>query len=285
MSVELKHPMRPELTVEDAARGNFVSALRHFILVDLAADMRTAYDKRAAKGFEQRTGRAPANGEDAHDAMLNETSFKIYSAMRVQAQRMVWSAVSPTVERERERLEQEAARVENEPGTLRIDPSFEVPRNVSAIDVHLMPGSYSAGVGLEKGAIYDQGLAVFSMGLMGENLDDIGRSMAAFVHARWPEFNPDTVLDIGCTIGHNTLPWKQTYPNAKVTAIDVAAPVLKYASARAKMQGAEVDFVQMSADDHRFPPTKASTSFSPRCSCTRFRRKPGARYSPRRIVC
>ncbi len=262
MTVELKHPMKPDLTVEDKARGNFVSALRHFILVDLAADMRKVYDDRAAKTYERQYGHAPANGEEAHDAMLNEPSFKIYSAMRVQAQRMVWSAVSPTVERERQRLEDEAAKVANEPGSLVIDPEFSVPRNVSAIDVHLMPGSYSSGEGLEKGAVYDQGLAVFSMGLMGENLDDIGQSMAAYVHARWPEFSPEAVLDLGCTIGHNTLPWKQTYPDAKVVAIDVAAPVLRYGSARAKMQGAEVDFLQMAADAVDFPDESFDLVFS-----------------------
>ena len=48
MGVELQHPMKPELTAEEAARGRFVSGIRAFILNDLAGDMRTAYDKRAA---------------------------------------------------------------------------------------------------------------------------------------------------------------------------------------------------------------------------------------------
>lgn len=252
MTVELRHAMKPHLTRSEAARGEFVSALRHFILVDLADDMRHAYDTRARGLFAAEHGHAPESGEDVHLAMRPDPSFKIYSSMRVQAQHMVWSTVSPTVDRDLERLEREAAAVSDLPGSVRIDPSLAVPRNVSAIDVHLMPGSYASGPGIQKGAIYDQGLAVFSMGLMGDNLDDIGQTMAGYVRARWPEFKPRDILDMGCTIGHNTVPWKKAYPEARVQAIDVAAPGLLYGSARAKMQGAEIHFAQMSADHTQF---------------------------------
>ncbi|NBC89005.1 MAG: methyltransferase domain-containing protein, partial [Alphaproteobacteria bacterium] len=121
------------------------------------------------------------------------------------------------------------------------------------IDVHLMPGSYVRGEdSLEAGAVYDRGLAVFSMGLMGANLDDIGLSMSRYVGQRFPDFAPSRILDTGCTVGHNTLPWKQAYPEAEVIAIDAAPGPLRYASARAKMQGCEVHFKQMCADDLAF---------------------------------
>ena len=126
-----------------------------------------------------------------------------------------------------------------------------------------MPGSYTrGGESLEAGAVYDQGLAVFSMGLMGANLDDIGLSMAAYVKGKFPDFQPQSILDTGCTIGHNTLPWKQTYPKAKVEAIDAAAGGLRYASARAKMQGQEVSFAQMSADALDYPDASFDLVFS-----------------------
>jgi ubiquinone/menaquinone biosynthesis C-methylase UbiE len=174
--------------------------------------------------------------------------------MRVQAQKMVWASVGESVARESDKLAAEAAKVSNQPGSVTLDPNLEVPRNVSAIDVHLMPGSYTRGAeSLEAGAIYDRGLAVFSMGLMGANLDDIGLSMANYIALRYPEFKPQRILDTGCTIGHNTLPWKQTYPDAEVIAIDAAPGGLVYGSARAKMQGQEVHFQQMCADSLDFP--------------------------------
>lgn len=254
MTLALQHPMNPDKTPEELARGRFVSGIRSLILNDLAGDLKAAYDKRAAPAFKKREGRDPATSRDAHMALRGDPAFNIYSAMRVQAQKMVWASVGESVARESDKLAAEAAKVSNQPGSVTLDPNLEVPRNVSAIDVHLMPGSYTRGAeSLEAGAIYDRGLAVFSMGLMGANLDDIGLSMAKYIALRYPEFKPQRILDTGCTIGHNTLPWKQTYPDAEVIAIDAAPGGLVYGSARARMQGQEVHFRQMCADSLDFP--------------------------------
>lgn len=249
MTVELKHPMKPHATPDEVARGRFVSGIRSLILNDLAADMRSAYDRRAAPAFRKTNGRDPKTSREAHEALRGDPAFNIYSAMRVQAQKMVWASVADGVEREADRLAAEAARVAGQPGGLELDPALDVPRNVHAIDVHLMPGSYTRGAdSLEAGAVYDRGLAVFSMGLMGANLDDIGLSMSQYIRQRFPDFAPRRILDTGCTIGHNTLPWKQAYPDAEVVAIDAAPGPLAYGSARAKMQGQAVHFRQMCAD-------------------------------------
>ena len=249
MTPTLQHKMKPELKVEEAARGRFVSGIRSLILNDLAADMRAGYDKRAEPAFRRAEGRSPETSYEVHLALRGDPAFNIYSAMRVQAQKMVWASVADIVERDLERMEAEAVKIADEPGSLTLDPLLDVPRNVDAIDVHLMPGSYTRGAdSLEAGAVYDQGLAVFSMGLMGANLDDIGLSMARYICGRYPEFRPKDILDTGCTVGHNTLPWKQAYPDARVEAIDAAPGGLRYASARAKMQGQDIHFKQMSAD-------------------------------------
>jgi ubiquinone/menaquinone biosynthesis C-methylase UbiE len=254
MTLALNHAMNPAKTPDEEARGRFVSGIRSLILNDLAGDLKTAYDKRAAPAFRKREGRDPADSREAHLALRGDPAFNIYSAMRVQAQKMVWASVGESVAREGDKLAAEAAKVADQPGSVTLDPALAVPRNVSAIDVHLMPGSYVRGAdSLEAGAIYDRGLAVFSMGLMGANLDDIGLSMAKYVALRYPDFAPQRILDTGCTIGHNTLPWKQTYPTAEVVAIDAAPGPLVYGSARAKMQGQKVHFKQMCADSLAFP--------------------------------
>lgn len=262
MTVTLQHEMRADPTPDEAARGRFVSGLRGFVLNDLAADLKTAYDKRAAPAFAEAHGRTPASSDEAHDALKGDVAFNIYSAMRVQAQKMVWSSVAEGVARDADRLEAIAERVHNAAGRVTLDPGFVAPPNVSDIDVHLMPGSYTGAGGLAPGATYDRGLAVFSMGLMGANLDDIGLSMAHYVKRRFPEFAPRDILDLGCTVGHNSLPWKQAYPQARLTGIDAAAPGLRYASARAKLQGVEADFVQMSADALAFEDESVDLVFS-----------------------
>ncbi|HSJ79222.1 MAG TPA: class I SAM-dependent methyltransferase [Erythrobacter sp.] len=253
MTVELQHPMKPQSTPDEVARGRFVSGIRGLILNDLAADMRDAYDRRAAPAFRKEHGRDPETSREAHQALRGDPAFNIYSAMRVQAQKMVWASVADSVEREGDRLAREAEMAAARPGSLTLDPALDVPKNVHAIDVHLMPGSYTRGAGsLEAGAVYDRGLAVFSMGLMGANLDDIGLSMSQYIKQRFPDFAPQRILDTGCTVGHNTLPWKLAYPDAELIAIDAAPGPLAYGSARAKMQGQDVHFRQMCADDLAF---------------------------------
>ncbi|MGL4541831.1 MAG: class I SAM-dependent methyltransferase, partial [Polymorphobacter sp.] len=97
------------------------------------------------------------------------------------------------------------------------------------------------------GAIYENGLSVFSFGLMGNNLDDIGTSTVGWLKAHHPDFCPARILDLGCSVGHQTLPWARAYPQAAVFGIDVAAPCLRYAHGRAQSQGVTAHFEQRDA--------------------------------------
>ncbi len=261
----LKHDMRPQPTLDERARQTFVMGLRSFVLNDLASDMRHAYETRIAPGFASSNDRLPKTGSEVHRAMRGDPMFSLYSALRVNAQRLVWESVIPVVERERPRIEAIAAEaVAGHPAAT--EAGFRVPPNVTAIDVHLLPGSYARADGdadLTTGAIYDQGLAVFSFGLMGDNLDDIGSSIARFIAVRYPDFKPDAILDVGCTIGHNSVPWARRYPDATVQAIDVAAPGLLYGNARARLQEVEnVRFAQMDARTLDFPDQSFDLVFS-----------------------
>jgi ubiquinone/menaquinone biosynthesis C-methylase UbiE len=233
----------------------------------MANTMRAAYDAQVQPRFEREHGRSPADGSEVHAAMRDHEYFRFYSSLRVTAQDMVWQTVLPVVERHRDDLHAKLWQLEQRApaGSLELDPGLEVPRNVSAIDVHLMPGNYDGEFGpgdASAGAVYDNGLAVFSFGLMGQNLDDIGQSISRFVRAKYPDFEPGRILDLGCTIGHNTGSWKDTYPKAEVTGIDVAAPCLRYALARARAQNRELHFRQMNAEALDFPDAGFDLVFS-----------------------
>lgn len=265
MVLTLKHAMRPAPTADERARQNFVTGLRAFVLNDLAADMRHAWETRVQPAFERQHNRPPKSGSEVHRAMRPDPMFSLYSALRVNAQRQVWESVIPVVARERGRIEQIAAKASQHGGAA-TKPEFEVPRNVTAVDVHLLPGSYNnadSANDLSTGAVYDQGLAVFSFGLMGDNLDDIGSSIARFIAGRFADFTPRDILDTGCTIGHNTVPWSKQYPDAAVIGIDVAAPGLIYGHARSRLQDAErVQFTQMNATSLDFPDNSFDLVFS-----------------------
>ncbi len=241
------HDLAVRPTRDELAAQGFTSSLRGYLLNDMAAGLKRHFETDIAPRLA-----APADDSRAvHAALKPDTLFRFYSALRIGAQDMVWASVGDAVARDAAALTGKAAALSADRsragGTLRLDPGLAVPRNVAALDVHRMPGGYAAGDDVTAGAVYDNGLSVFSFGLMGKNLDDIGESSAFWLKAKHPGFAPADILDLGCSVGHQTLPWKRAYPEAHVTGIDVAAPCLRYAHGRAQSQGVTCDFVQADA--------------------------------------
>lgn len=222
-----------------------MAALRRHVLEDLAGVMQADFATRVAV-------QAPAEGwsaERVHEAMRSRHSFRFYSALRTCSQDLLYQTVRAPIERSRAALlTHEAPDVG---GSLVLDPHLPVPRSVSAIDIHLMPGSYHTEYGaddLTMGAVYEQRLRLSTFGVFGPNLDDIGQSISRFMRLRHPSWRPSRILDLGCTVGHNTGAWKDVFPRAEVHGIDVSAPCLRYAHARARAQGRTVHYRQMNAE-------------------------------------
>jgi ubiquinone/menaquinone biosynthesis C-methylase UbiE len=263
MPAPLKHSLYVKGDSEQASKQAFVSGLRGFLLNDMAAAMKERY----ISDIEPTMAQKPKNGEEVHEAIKGTGLFKFYSSMRYNAQEMVWRSALRPLLRSMDKLSQriDVVSANADKSKLTLNPNQEIPRNVSAIDVHLAPGSYHREDGSADwmgGALYDHGLNIFSFGMMGENLDDIGQSMAQYIARKFPDFCPSTILDLGCTVGHNTCAWKLTFPDAQVTGIDVASACLKYGHARALDQGVDINFKQMNATALDFADNSVDVVFS-----------------------
>jgi ubiquinone/menaquinone biosynthesis C-methylase UbiE len=257
-------PRSDELTIpfarDERARQGFVSQLRAYVLVDMANAMKGHYADTVKPRLEATKGGPVASQDEVHDAMKSEPLFRFYSAVRVNAQEMVWRSVIPPVEKALSGLtDRSGALTARNPagGSLTLDPAVKIPSNVAGLDVHLMPGGYAPADTLAAGAVYDNGFEVFAAGFMGESL-----SFANYVKHRYPDFQPRDVLDCGCTIGHNTTPWKQAFPGADVQGIDVSAATLSYAHARAEGLGITAHFTQMDATRLTFADNSFDVVFS-----------------------
>lgn len=265
----LQHDLKLDAGRETTARQDFVSSLRGFVLNNMATEMKTRYTDTIAPQAAKSLGHAPKSGTEVHNAIASDLYFKFYSSMRYNAQEMVWRSVIHPMNADLEAINGKAKNYANQAtksgGALTLDPSMPLPKNATAIDVHLAPGGYTTENAEEDcaaGALYDNGLNVFSFGMMGANLDDIGHSIANYIRVKHPDFQPKAILDMGCTIGHNTLAWKTTYPDADVTGIDVAAPCLRYAHARAGAQNKVANFTQMNATELAYPANSFDVVFS-----------------------
>ena len=262
MLKDLSHDLRVTPSRDERTRQEFVASLRSYILDDMATSMRTHYEKQVLPAFERAHDRPPVDGVEVHNALQEERYFRFYSSIRYNAQEMVFRSVIPIVDRNLEGLN---ARARENPGTFVPNPDLAVPANVANIDVHLSPGSYHSEYGpddVTAGAIYDNSINVFAFNQMGRDVDDIGHSFANFVRLAYPAFRPTAILDAGCTVGHNTLPWAKTFPNASVTGIDVSPAVVRYAAARAASFGVPVRFMQMNATQLAFPEQSFDVVFS-----------------------
>jgi ubiquinone/menaquinone biosynthesis C-methylase UbiE len=250
------HALLPEPDRDERARQDFVRSFKAYIQSGLVPGVHMAYQHEVKPRFEQREGRAPKDRHEIRALMVGHPLFRTYASMQRVSQELLWDTVLDTVERELPTLVQRAAQTGGAGGTLRLNPSLPLPKYVTGVDIHCMPGGYcgDGGAGdVTAGALYDRGVYIYALGMMGPYNDDIGGSAAKFVRDRYPQFRPRRILDLGCTVGHSTLPFVDAFPEAEVHAVDVGAAVLRYAHARAESLGKRVHFSQQDATRTDFP--------------------------------
>ena len=260
MDSKLGHGLDLVKTQDQIYKEKFVSSLRAYVLNDLASDMRQDFEKNVAGENDF------SDGFEVHKAMKGREIFSRYSSIRCAAQEMVWGSVIDEVNDNIEYLETQVKSYSNQAeGSLVLDPDFEFPKYYTSLDVHLMPGNYEGrvkGANSLAGAVYDNGFNVFAFGAMGKQFNDIGMSMANCVRLKFPDLLPEVIVDVGCTIGHNTLPWKETFPSAEVYGLDLAGPCLQYAHARAEAMNIKAHFRQASAQELPFDDESVDIVFS-----------------------
>lgn len=247
------HPLLPTASHEERSRQDFSKALRGYVQQSLLPGLTPLYRKTATEAA--RDGVELTDRHAIRERMTREPYFQCYAATNRVAQELLWSSVIDSIERDMPRLSAEAARLEGSVGSLALDPSLEVPRYVSALDIHCMPGGYASATDREQfaaGALYDRGVYLYAMGYIGPLNDDMGRSVCNYLRRNLRDFRPKRILDLGCTVGHSTLPYKEYFPDAEVWGIDVAGPQVKYAHLRAAGLGIDVNFAQMNAERTTF---------------------------------
>ncbi|MFL2769702.1 MAG: class I SAM-dependent methyltransferase [Rhodospirillaceae bacterium] len=250
------HALLAEPSHDELSLQSYVSTLRMHILNDIGGGLRGVYDNSVKPAFESEKGRAPKDEHEVRRAMMKNGYCRTWSSMMRSCQEMIWDSIIPSIERAQPNLNTRAEKLAKKPrGSLILDPSLKPPPYTTACDIHLMPGNYHTergGYDVSQGMLYDRGVYVYAAGNGGPLGDTIGRSMAEHLKIRFPDFKPKRILDIGCTVGHNLLPIADAYPDAEVHAIDVSAPILRYAHGRAESLDTAIHLHQMNGEDMSF---------------------------------
>lgn len=256
MDQQLQHAMLPRANVDESARQDFIVALRKHVQESLTPGNQAVYEARTKAGFISDNGREPANRAEVASVMKRDPYYQFWSALQRVSQQAIWDSVTDTIERDHDALAAEAERIAaGNPagGSLRLNANLPMPDYVTAADIHLMPGGYTGDAeAMRQGPLYDRGLYLYIGGNCGPRNDGLTHLLNAAICARVPGFAPRRILDMGCTIGNSTVPWKQLYPDAEVVGIDVSATALRYAHARAEALGECAEFVQANAEFTEF---------------------------------
>lgn len=258
MSQQFRHGMLPQTTHDELARQNFMQSLAVYLNGHMAPGNKVIYEQVAKPKFERQHQRLPKNRHEIRKAMQDEPFYRWWSALRRTQQEMMWESVSSSVERQLPELQAQAKDHQSQLGSLTLDPNFTMPAYQTVVDIHCMPGGYRGGDSGEDdiatGAVYDRGTYVYGRGWLGPMNDDMGQSIVQnYLKQQYPDWQPAKILDLGCSVGHSTLPYVDAYPDAQVYAIDVAAPMLSYGHARAQALGKRVHFCQQNAERTNFP--------------------------------
>jgi SAM-dependent methyltransferase len=245
-----RHAVYPELTQDEVERFNYLALMHRHLQTKVVPLVEATYEARIEPKFEAENGRKPKDRHEVRKALLADPVFQTWSALkrmtmeqRQQAGR--WASI-----RQAEALAAKAESLTRQ-GQLTLDPSLQIPRYVSAVDHHCMPGSYHTELfpgDVSGPANYDCGIHVTVGGRGGAYNDGIGSQLAGWVRETFPHFKPRRILDLGTTTAHNLLPVARAFPESDVIGVDVGAPVLRYAAARASALGVDnVRFLQADA--------------------------------------
>lgn len=252
-----RHAVYPEMNHDERARLNFVAACNRVIASTLSPGNKLAYETQVLPSFEQSHGRAPENRREVRSAMNANPFHNLWGAVRRNLMEIRQQTGAALVLRQLNDLADRAQTLNEGDDNLVLNPTIEIPSYVADVDHHCMPGSYYrelVDADVAPAANYDAGFFVTTGGTVGALNDGAGKSIANWVKdciaTQKPDFAPVRILDVGTAAGHSLVPIAQAFPNAEIIAIDVSAPMLRYAHARAKSLGVtNIKFIQMSGED------------------------------------
>jgi 2-polyprenyl-3-methyl-5-hydroxy-6-metoxy-1,4-benzoquinol methylase len=253
-----KHPMLPDNTHDESSRQMFVSGLKLHLAGNISANLRTVYDARVKPELLRSLGHEPVNRQEVRRGMARDATYQTWSSLQRTSQEMKQDTQSAVALRQIDDLAARAKRARRDArkGTLRTNPTIEIPGYMSAISVHCLPGGYHNELiedDVLPGAVFDPGVFLYSMGRMGAYNEDMGETVVSYLRQNRPALSPKRILDLGCSVGHSTLPYVDAFPGAEVHALDIAGPFVRYGHARAESMGKAVHFSQQNAEATDYP--------------------------------
>lgn len=229
------------------ATFDYVEGLKRYIAEKFMPKLRTAYEACELRYAQKHDGEKPTTIEQVGALMRPMTLYRFNRAIQQTSQELMWRVVYESLEPRRAKLVAELNRpTEDALGSVEINPDLEMPRYYTSVEFHLQPRSYQGDE--LAGLVYDIGVPIYVLHRNGPDSGESGRALASVI----PAGRYERILDMGCGVGQKTLPIADAFPGAEIHAIDLSAPMIKYAHKRAERMGRKIHFSQQNAEATTF---------------------------------
>lgn len=252
------HAVMPQANHDEQALEDHFLALREWTARNLDPLDRRLLDEVIVPEVAEELGRKPQKSSEVRRALEAEPFHQYWLTLTLAYQDRMWHAIDEAIDRQFDQLAGEVEKhVANPRGSLRLNPDLEIPRYITAIDNHRMPGSYTVDTAdndFRAGALYDRFSSTYlRMFNGGWKNDGRGHTVASHVVDFYPDLKPKRILDMGCSIGQSTVALAAAFPDAEIYGVDIGAPMLRYGHARAEAMGAALHLSQQNAECTDFP--------------------------------
>ena len=240
-------------THDEYVRTRYIATLHNHIMMNVRFNLRDIYEKSVQPESECILDYSPNSIHQLSKEIEKEIYYRTYSSIRYNTQEMLSQSKVSAVERKLPEMIEAAREIANKNpagGSLQIDPDLELPKYITALDVHLIPGGYHSEHTQDDVA---QGvlLGVKHSGPVinpGRDFGNVGYSVSTWLKHTYPNFMPNSVLDMGTQGGSNLIAYGKEFPGIELYGIDIAAPGLRYGHAKAELQGVKMHLSQQNAE-------------------------------------
>jgi hypothetical protein len=131
-----------------------------------------------------------------------------------------------------------------------------VPNYTAAVDIHVMPGGFHTEITADDvfaGALYDRGVHLFAFGGLGPLNDELGVARRQPCGSSFPDSRHGGSWISAAERAMRRCRLADAFPRRRIHGVDLGAPMLRYASARAASVGYDIHFSQQDATRTKFP--------------------------------
>lgn len=244
---------------DESARQAFVGAFKGYVNFKVEAQLAQVFGEKVA-AHKEATDEEPDDLASAQDIIAEHPLYQLWGALTFHSQNLMWQSVQDTTSRAIDAQVEKFRALRDDAGkggNLSLSDELVVKAPIATTEIHRQPGGYwreSRADDIEAALNYSGTVDLYrnakGMGTGGKlGSDTIGQFVCDVARKYAPDLDPQSILDMGCGTGEQTLAYKRRFPEAEVTGIDCARPFVRFAHAYAESSGLAVNFAERDAAD------------------------------------